>query len=207
MNRRVNPQPRERVSQSIHALIKNLGFQVDGGMSDTPERVAKAYETLLSGYDANIEEILSRNFDTDDDPELTQCGYQGIVMLSDIELYSLCEHHMLPFVGRAHVAYIPNESGRVVGISKLARLVDAYARRLQVQERLTLQVAQAIENHLQPKGVAVVIQAEHFCIRMRGVGKQNSVMTTSQVMGGFKDCAATRDEFFRLLGLSQKGLG
>jgi GTP cyclohydrolase IA len=186
------------IADSITNVLFNLGFDPGAdGLKDTPMRVAKAYGDLLKGYDEDPGTYLARQFDMDDSPTATP--YNGIVLLRDIELYSLCEHHMLPFVGKAHVAYIPS-GNRVVGISKLARVVEVFARRLQVQERLTSQVADAIEKHLEPEGVAVVIEAEHFCIRMRGVGKQNSVMVTSELRGAFKTNPTAREELLHLMG-------
>ena len=188
----------ESISNSISNVLINLGFNGEtDGLRETPMRVAKAYGDLLKGYSEDPGTYLSRQFDMDDSP--TGTPYNGIVLLRDIELYSLCEHHMLPFVGKAHIAYIPS-GNRVVGISKLARVVEVFARRLQVQERLTSQVADAIEKHLEPEGVAVIIEAEHFCIRMRGVGKQNSVMVTSELRGAFKTNPTAREELLHLMG-------
>ena len=158
------------------------------GLLKTPERVAKAMQFLTQGYQQNPEEILRSALFKED--------YRQMVIVKDIEIYSMCEHHMLPFVGRAHVAYIPN--GYITGLSKIARVVDAYARRLQVQERLTQQIKDCIERTLHPLGVAVVIEAQHYCMMMRGVQKQNSVTTTSDFSGGFEKLA-TREEFIRLI--------
>jgi GTP cyclohydrolase IA len=159
------------------------------GLVKTPERVAKAMQYLTQGYQMDAERILnSARFEED---------VSEMVIVKDIELYSLCEHHMLPFVGKAHVAYIPN--GVITGLSKIARVVDVFARRLQVQERLTTQILSAIDNALKPLGVAVVIEASHFCMMMRGVSKQNSVTTTSSFSGEFLN-ETTRGEFLRLIG-------
>jgi GTP cyclohydrolase I len=158
------------------------------GLVRTPERVAKAMRFLTSGYDMTVESVVGS--------ALFEEEHENMVMVRDIELYSLCEHHMLPFFGKAHVAYIPN--GRIVGLSKLPRIVDVFARRLQVQERLTEQVATAIDDVLAPRGVGVVIEAEHMCMMMRGVEKQNSRTITSALRGVFRDDAKTRDEFLRL---------
>lgn len=187
----------ESISNSISNVLLNLGFNGEAdGLKDTPMRVAKSYGDLLKGYSEDPGTFLSRQFDMEDE---SVSPYNGIILLRDIELYSLCEHHMLPFVGKAHIAYIPS-GNRVVGISKLARVVEVFARRLQVQERLTAQIADAIEQHLKPEGVAVMIEAEHFCIRMRGVGKQNSVMVTSELRGRFKTDGMARGELLHLLG-------
>lgn len=185
----------EGVADAVDLVMERLGLFRHSGTHDTPKRVAKAYRDLLAGYNDDPAVHLARQFESDGEDA---SAYDGIVVLRDVELYSLCEHHMLPFVGRAHVAYIPN-GNRVVGISKLARVVEVFARRFQVQERLTAQIADAIETHLEPRGVAVMIEAEHFCIRMRGVGKQNSVMVTSDLRGAFRDEAAAREEFFHLV--------
>jgi GTP cyclohydrolase I len=158
------------------------------GLLNTPKRVAKAMAWLTRGYGMDVRDVIG--------DALFEVDSEGMVMVRDIELYSMCEHHMLPFFGKAHIAYIPN--GRVVGLSKLARVVEVFARRLQVQERLTEQVAQALEDVLQPRGVGVVIEAAHMCMMMRGVEKQNSATVTSALRGQFKDDGRTRDEFLRL---------
>jgi GTP cyclohydrolase I len=161
------------------------------GLIKTPERVAKAMQYLTQGYQQNAEQILNSAKFHEDVSEM--------VIVKNIELYSLCEHHMLPFVGKAHVAYIPN--GYITGLSKIARVVDVFARRLQVQERLTHQILESIDIALKPMGVAVVIEASHFCMMMRGVSKQNSVTTTSAFSGEFRN-ETTRGEFLRLIGSS-----
>ncbi|MFL5575291.1 MAG: GTP cyclohydrolase I FolE [Gemmatimonadaceae bacterium] len=158
------------------------------GLLKTPERVAKSLAWLTRGYELDARQVIG--------DALFEEAHESMVMVRDIELYSLCEHHMLPFFGKAHIAYIPN--GRIVGLSKLPRLVDVFARRLQVQERLTEQIAQAITDVLEPKGVGVVIEAAHLCMMMRGVEKQNSKTITSALRGSFRSDAATRDEFLRL---------
>jgi GTP cyclohydrolase I len=150
--------------------------------------VARSLHWLTRGYAMNVESVVG--------DAVFEEEHEGMVMVRDIELYSLCEHHMLPFFGKAHIAYIPD--GRIVGLSKLPRIVEVFARRLQVQERLTEQVAQAIEDVLQPRGVGVVIEAVHLCMMMRGVEKQNSRTITSALRGQFRDCPMTRDEFLRL---------
>jgi GTP cyclohydrolase I len=158
------------------------------GLLKTPERVAKSMAWLTRGYGMNVEDVVG--------DAVFEEQHESMVMVRDIELYSMCEHHMLPFYGKAHIAYIPK--GKIVGLSKLPRIVEVFARRLQVQERLTEQVAQAIEDVLQPDGVGVVIECEHLCMMMRGVEKQNSRTITSALRGSFKDCPMTRDEFLRL---------
>ncbi len=159
------------------------------GLARTPARAARALEFLTQGYRQSVEEIVNGAiFDTD---------ASEIVLVKDIELYSMCEHHLLPFIGKAHVAYIPD--GKVIGLSKVARIVDVFARRLQIQENLTTQIADALMQALHPDGVAVVIEAKHLCMMMRGVAKQNSIMKTSCLLGSFKEDARTRSEFLSLL--------
>ncbi len=179
----------EKLSYHYKEIIKLLGEDTEReGLLQTPLRVAKAMQFMTQGYGQNPEEILQSALFKED--------YRQMVIVKDIEIYSLCEHHMLPFVGRAHVAYIPN--GYITGLSKIARVVDAYARRLQVQERLTQQIKNCIQNTVHPLGVAVVIEARHLCMMMRGVQKQNSVTTTSDFSGAFEKLA-TREEFIRLI--------
>ena len=160
------------------------------GLLRTPERVAKAMSFLTRGYRLSVEEVVGAGIFEEE--------HRNMVMVRDIELYSLCEHHMLPFFGRAHVAYIPD--GRIVGLSKLPRIVDIFARRLQVQERLTEQIAEAIDDVLSPLGVGVVVEAYHLCMMMRGVEKQNSRTITSALRGVFREDGRTRDEFLSLVG-------
>lgn len=184
----------EQVTADLAAAYRQtlalLGEDVQReGLEKTPERVAKAMQYLTQGYQQNAIDILNSAKFNEDVSEM--------VIVKDIELYSLCEHHMLPFVGKAHVAYIPN--GYITGLSKIARVVDVFARRLQVQERLTTQILEAINEALNPMGVAVVIEASHFCMMMRGVSKQNSVTTTSAFSGAFTK-EPTRSEFLRLIG-------
>ncbi|PTN09723.1 GTP cyclohydrolase I FolE [Mangrovibacterium marinum] len=170
-------------------ILKLVGEDVNReGLQKTPLRVAKAMQFLLQGYDQNPEEMLRGAMFRED--------YSQMVIVKDIEIYSMCEHHMLPFIGKAHVAYIPD--GYITGLSKIARVVDAFARRLQVQERLTSQIKDCIQKTLNPLGVAVVIEAQHLCMQMRGVQKQHSVTTTSDFTGAFER-VATRDEFIRLI--------
>jgi len=163
------------------------------GLLKTPERVARAQAWLTRGYDLRVEDVVG--------DAVFEEAHENMVVVRDIELYSMCEHHMLPFFGKAHIAYIPN--GKIVGLSKLPRIVEIFARRLQVQERLTEQVAQAIEDVLDPRGVGVVIEAVHLCMMMRGVEKQNSRTITSALRGQFRDCPMTRDEFLRLAHVSR----
>ena len=166
--------------------------QLREGLRDTPNRVAKAFTHWFGGYNADIAEILSTQFQDGGE------GYDEMVIVKDIELYSLCEHHLLPFIGKAHVAYIP--TGKVLGLSKVARIVDMYARRLQIQENLTKQIADAIQQVTNAAGVAVVIEAKHMCMMMRGVEKQNSVMSSSVMLGAFRESCNTRHEFLQLIG-------
>ena len=162
------------------------------GLIDSPVRIAKAMQFFTHGYDLEPENIIKSAVFTED--------YKQMVLVKDIEIYSLCEHHLVPIVGKAHVAYIPN--GKIVGLSKIPRVVDAYARRLQVQERLTKQIKDCIQNTLNPLGVAVVIEAQHLCMSMRGVQKQNSVTTTSDFTGAFLKNKSTREEFMHLIGVN-----
>lgn len=179
-----------RAERAVRDLLAALGQDVESsGLRDTPQRVARMYRELFSGVDDDPARHLSRTF-----PE----ACDEIVLLRDIDFASLCEHHLLPFIGRAHVAYLPSDC--VVGLSKLARTVDAYARRPQVQERLTAQIADALMTHLNARGALVVVEAEHFCMKIRGVNKPNSVMVTSAVRGHFKLNAAARAEAMALLG-------
>lgn len=160
------------------------------GLLDTPKRAAKALQYLCNGYDKSLEEVVNGALFSSTSDEM--------VIVRDVELYSLCEHHMLPFIGKAHVAYIP--TGKVLGLSKVARIVDMYARRLQIQENLTRQIAEAIQQVTQAAGVAVVIEAKHMCMMMRGVEKQNSLMNTSVMLGAFRESCTTRMEFLQLIG-------
>lgn len=178
------------MSEIYKALLESVGEDVTReGLLKTPERAAKAFRYLCQGYDADLDKIVNGAlFDTDS---------QEIVLVKNIEMYSLCEHHLLPFIGKCHVAYIPNK--KVIGLSKIARIVDVFARRLQIQEKLTKQIAEAINHYTKPQGVAVVMEAQHMCMMMRGVEKQNSVMITSCVLGEFHDDPSTRAEFFSLI--------
>lgn len=178
------------LSERYLEILHKLGEDPDRpGLQKTPERVAKAMQFLTHGYDLDPAAILKSAMFAED--------YSQMVVVKDIELYSLCEHHMLPFFGKAHVAYIPN--GHIVGLSKIPRVVDAFARRLQVQERLTNEIRDCIQDTLNPEGVAVVVEAQHLCMQMRGVAKQNSVTTTSAFTGQFLSDEKTRKEFMHLI--------
>lgn len=171
-------------------IITEIGEDVTReGLVDTPKRAAKAFKFLNNGYEKNLEEVING--------AVFEADTEDMVIVKDVELYSLCEHHLLPFIGKCHIAYIPN--GKVLGLSKLARIVDMYARRLQIQEKLTKEIADAVELSIGAKGVAVVIEAKHLCMMMRGVEKQNSVMTTSVMTGTFRDDRSTRMEFLNLI--------
>ena len=184
-----NTKRTEQLSYHYKEILKLLGEDPEReGLVKTPLRVSKAMQFMTQGYHQNPESILRSDLFKED--------YRQMVIVKDIELYSLCEHHMLPFFGRAHVAYIPN--GYVTGLSKIARVVETYSRRLQVQERLTYEIKNCIQNTLHPLGVAVVIEAQHMCMSLRGVQKQNSVTTTSDFSGAFEKLA-TREEFIRLI--------
>ncbi|HKK11146.1 MAG TPA: GTP cyclohydrolase I FolE [Bacteroidales bacterium] len=186
---RFNPDTIKALAEHYGAILKLIGENPEReGLLDTPVRVAKAMQFLTHGYELNPEEIISSAKFKED--------YREMVIVKDIEIYSMCEHHMIPFIGKAHVGYIPN--GYITGLSKIARVVEAYARRLQVQERLTTQIKDCIQNTLNPLGVAVVIEAKHLCMAMRGVQKQNSVTTTSDFTGAFKR-NETRAEFIHLI--------
>ena len=179
-----------RIESLVRELLTEIGEDPDReGLAATPERVAKAYEFLTSGYRADMKGLINGAIFTQ--------STNNMVVARDIEVYSLCEHHMLPFFGRCHIGYISD--GKVFGISKLARLVDAYSRRLQIQERLTEQIAHSIRDAIDAEGVGVIIEAQHLCMMMRGVEKQNSMMTTSSVLGSFHDSIATRSEFLSLI--------
>ncbi|WP_267878901.1 GTP cyclohydrolase I FolE [Spongiibacter marinus] len=178
------------VEKAFEEIIKEIGEDLErDGLLDTPKRAAKAFEFLTEGYRRSVDEVVN--------DALFESDANEMVVVSDIELYSLCEHHLLPFIGKCHVAYIPN--GKVLGLSKVARIVDLYARRLQIQEGLTTQIAKTVQEVTGAEGVAVIIEARHMCMMMRGVQKQNSVMRTSAMLGVFKDNAATRAEFMSLI--------
>jgi len=178
------------ISRSVRDILGALGEDPNReGLVRTPERVEKALKFLTSGYTANIPALVNG--------ALFSVDYDEMVIVKDIEFFSLCEHHMLPFHGKAHVAYIPN--GKVIGLSKIPRIVDVFARRLQVQERMTQEIAQTLMEILKPKGVAVACEAQHFCMMMRGVEKQHSDTVTSAMLGEFRDRKDTRDEFLSLI--------
>jgi GTP cyclohydrolase I len=178
------------MQDAVRTLLFGLGEDPDReGLDKTPERVEKALKFLTKGYQEDPKAVIN--------DALFSVDYDEMVIIKDIDVFSLCEHHLLPFYGKAHVAYIPN--GKVVGLSKVPRLVDMFSRRLQVQERLTVQIAQTIQDAIQPRGVGVVIEAIHFCMMMRGVEKQNSVAVTSCMLGAFRDRQPTREEFLELI--------
>lgn len=184
------PQTRGVLAGHVEEMLRMLGEDPRReGLLRTPERVAESLRFLTSGYEQSLEDVVGGAVFAE--------PYQEMVLVKDIELYSLCEHHVLPFFGKAHVAYLPN--GHILGLSKLARLVDVYARRLQVQERLTTQIAEAVDEVLQPHGVAVVIEAAHLCMMMRGIQKQNSQTLTSCMLGSFRDDEKSRAEFLELI--------
>jgi GTP cyclohydrolase I len=186
----MKPLDNTRLEELVREMLVELGEDPEReGLLRTPHRVAQAYRFLLQGYKQDPEDVLNKALFTEETDEM--------ICIRDIELYSMCEHHLLPFVGKAHVAYIPN--GKIVGFSKIPRLVDVCARRLQVQERLTHQIAQTIQKLLQPQGVGVVIEATHLCMTMRGVQKQHSVAVTSAMLGVFREDRGTRNEFLDLL--------
>jgi len=179
-----------KIEELYRHLLTSIGEDVNReGLLSTPKRAAKALQFLTQGYQQDIDEVINK--------ALFEADTQEIVLVKNIELYSMCEHHLLPFIGKAHVAYIPKN--KVLGLSKIARLVDVFARRLQIQEKLTKQIAESIQKYTEAQGVAVVIEAQHLCMMMRGVEKQNSSMTTSYLLGEFHDDPSTRAEFFSLI--------
>ncbi|BDC51970.1 GTP cyclohydrolase 1 [Bryobacterales bacterium F-183] len=186
----VAPTPLEMMTDAYASLIREVGEDLDrNGLVKTPERAAKALQFLTSGYETSMDEIVNG--------ALFDVETEGMVIVRDIEFYSLCEHHMLPFFGKMHVAYLPQN--KVIGLSKIPRIVDMFARRLQVQEQLTEQVAKAVQEVIAPRGVGVIAEARHFCMMMRGVEKQHSGTITSTMLGDFKAEKATRDEFLSLV--------
>lgn len=189
-SRKLSPGGRKEAEEHIRSFLEFIGEDPDReGLQRTPARVAEAFSFLTRGYEMDPDEVIADAVFAED--------YEEMILQKDIDFFSLCEHHLLPFFGKAHVAYIPRH--KIVGVSKLARLVDVFARRLQVQERLTNQVARTIMEKLEPLGVAVVIEAEHLCMRMRGVEKQNSLIITSALLGAFRNRQETRAEFMNLI--------
>ncbi len=185
----------DKAAELIYGLLRELGEDPDReGLKLTPGRVAEAMRYFTEGYDIDIDEIITS--------AVFQEENEGMIVLRDIDFFSLCEHHLVPFFGKCHIGYIPKK--RIIGLSKLARVVDVFARRLQVQERMTREIAEAIQRHLEPTGVAVVIEAQHLCMMMRGVEKRNSMATTSAMLGAFKDNPATRMEFLGLVDSVRK---
>ncbi len=185
----------DALAAHVRGILNEIGEEPEReGLLKTPDRVARALRFLTKGYDEDPKSVINGALFTEE--------YQEMIVLKDLDYFSMCEHHMLPFFGKAHIAYIPK--GRIVGISKLARLVEVYARRLQVQERMTAQVANTLMEELDPQGVGVVLQAEHLCMRMRGVEKQNSVVVTSTMLGVFRSHQETRQEFMSLVANGMK---
>jgi GTP cyclohydrolase IA len=186
-----NMRDRRPAEDAVRSILRHIGEDPEReGLARTPVRVVQAYEYLTRGYTQDPKQAINGALFTEEQ-------YQEIILCRDLDFYSLCEHHLLPFIGKAHVAYLPNR--HIVGLSKIARLVEIYARRLQIQERLTTQIAQTIMDEIKPLGVAVVLEAEHLCMRMRGVEKQNSHVTTSAMLGRFRTHLETRQEFMNLL--------
>jgi len=184
------PLGADPIEEAVRTLLRELGEDPGReGILKSPQRVARSLRFLTRGYRQDVDKVLN--------DALYEVAYDEMVIVKDIEVFSLCEHHLLPFFGRCHVAYVPNQ--KVIGLSKIPRLVDVFARRLQVQERLTVQIAEAIMNKIKPQGVGVIIEAQHLCMIMRGVEKQNSVAVTSHMLGVFRDCDVTRAEFLRLV--------
>jgi GTP cyclohydrolase I len=180
----------DALPENIRSMLRELGEDPEReGLAKTPARVAQSLRFLTQGYHQDVDKILN--------DALYSVSYDEMVIVKDIEIFSLCEHHLLPFFGRCHVAYVPTD--KVIGLSKMPRIVDMFARRLQVQERLTTQIAETIMEKIRPQGVAVVIEARHLCMIMRGVEKQNSIAVTSSMLGVFRDCDQTRAEFLRLI--------
>ena len=185
------PMDLDRIAKAVREILEAIGEDVDrDGLQDTPERVARMYAEICSGLHDDPAEHLTVTFES---------SHDEMVMVRDIPLYSLCEHHLVPFIGKVHVAYIPGKDGRITGLSKIARLVDGYSRRPQVQETLTVQVADAMESTLEPRGVMVVVEAEHLCMSMRGIQKSGSTTVTSAVRGLFRENIATREEAMRFI--------
>jgi len=196
INESSSPASEATTQELLRELLRRLGEDPDrDGLARTPERMQKSLEFLTRGYQQDADKVLQG--------ALFDVTYDEMVIVKDIEMFSLCEHHMLPFFGKVHVAYIPN--GKVLGLSKIPRLVDIFARRLQVQERLTVQIAETIQNAIQPQGVGVVVEARHLCVMMRGVEKQHSSAVTSHMLGSFRTLQNTRDEFLALIRNGKNG--
>jgi len=196
INESSSPASEATTQELLRELLLRLGEDPDrDGLARTPERMQKSLEFLTRGYQQDADKVLQG--------ALFDVTYDEMVIVKDIEMFSLCEHHMLPFFGKVHVAYIPN--GKVLGLSKIPRLVDIFARRLQVQERLTVQIAETIQNAIQPQGVGVVVEARHLCVMMRGVEKQHSSAVTSHMLGSFRTLQNTRDEFLALIRNGKNG--
>jgi len=186
----MNDEKKKNLEKITKSLLESLGEDPNReGLLKTPTRVAKSWEFLSKGYDEDLDALINN--------AIFEESTKDMVIVKNIEFYSLCEHHLIPFHGKAHVAYIPN--GKIIGLSKIPRIIDHYAKRLQVQERLTNQIANTIQDILQPKGVAVVMEGRHFCMLMRGVQKQNSIATTSAMLGSFREKDTTRNEFLNLI--------
>ena len=197
IGRRVAKPARQEAEEAVRTLIRWAGDDPDReGLVGTPDRVLRAYEEFFSGYEEDPVQLLQRTFEEVED-------YDEMVLLRDIRFESHCEHHMAPILGKAHVGYLPNR--RVIGVSKLARLIEVYGRRLQIQEKMTAQIANAINDVLQPRGVAVVLEGAHQCMTTRGVHKPGASMVTSRMLGGFRDDARTRREFLAMIGHSSLG--
>ncbi len=180
----------KQLEDAVRSILKLIGEKPEReGLAQTPQRVAKSWEFLTSGYGQDVHDVVNKAVFTE--------KYDEMVIVKDIDFFSLCEHHMLPFYGKAHIAYIPN--GKIIGLSKIPRIVEVFSRRLQVQERMTQEIAETLFSVLQPDGVAVVIEARHLCMMMRGVEKQNSVATTSAMLGSFREDERTRNEFLKLI--------
>ena len=185
---------KKRLEKITKELLEIIGEDTNReGLLKTPKRVAKSWEFLSQGYNQNLDEIVNEAIFNE--------SAKDMVIVKDIEFYSLCEHHLIPFYGKAHVGYIPD--GKIIGLSKIPRIIDFYARRLQVQERLTNQIATCIQDLLNPKGVAVIMEGRHFCMLMRGVQKQNSIASTSSMLGTFKEKSSTRNEFLKLVEVNK----
>jgi len=191
----MKPVSREEAIECVKKIIRYIGDDPEReGIAESPERIINSYEEIFRGYKQDPREILKKQFKSD---------ARDLIVVSDIEIYSTCEHHMLPFVGKCHIGYLPNKT--VIGVSKLARLMDVYARRLQIQEELTFQIADNLMKEIKSFGVAVVIEAQHLCMASRGVNKQHSVMKTTAMLGKFKDNPDLKNEFFRLLKTQTQG--